>query len=138
MVKVENPAHCPKGNVVKRPSKEQPKPGVQAFSLLDRGWLIVLSNAGVPLFSDGADQKHPEKQRKPDQVAPPDDRIAKEINSVVIAGEELALEWNEWFTLQWIFFWAFPTLKLIGHSQGLEVYSPSFGFKPAFPWNMTA
>lgn len=30
------------------------------------------------------------------------------------------------------------TRKLIGHCHGLEVISPSFGFNPAFPWNMTA
>ena len=29
------------------------------------------------------------------------------------------------------------TLKLMGHSHGLEVYSPSFGFSPAFPCNIT-
>jgi len=27
---------------------------------------------------------------------------------------------------------------LIGHCHGLDVTSPSFGFRPAFPWNITA
>ena len=30
------------------------------------------------------------------------------------------------------------TLMLIGHSHGLDVYSPSLGLSPALPWNMTA
>lgn len=30
------------------------------------------------------------------------------------------------------------TLQFIGHCHGLDVTSPSFGLRPAFPWNITA
>ena len=83
MVDVEDSAHGPEGNVVERPTQEQPGSRNQGrLSLLQHGGALRHAALGLEV---GVGVDHQEYQQE-DDVAPPDDGVAQQIHaSLVIA-----------------------------------------------------
>ena len=83
VVDVEDSAHGPEGNVVERPTQEQPGSRNQGrLSLLQHGGALRHAALGLEV---GVGVDHQEYQQE-DDVAPPDDGVAQQIHaSLVIA-----------------------------------------------------
>ena len=87
-MEVEHPSHGPERDVVEAPAKEEPEASVEGLVLLLRG-LGRLDSPSLP--ADGVVHKGPEEEGEEDEVGPPDEGVAEEVDSVVVAGEVLTL-----------------------------------------------
>lgn len=47
---------------------------------------------GATLLQNGVAQKDADEEQQKDQIAPPDERVAQQINAIAAAREELALK----------------------------------------------
>ena len=94
MMKIQHSSHGPEWNVMQGPASDEPNATFQG-SLLgfmnDGSRLRVLST----LFYDRLYQIDEGKEGKKAQVAPPNDWVAQEVNSLIIAREELTLKKND-------------------------------------------
>lgn len=167
MMEVEYTSHGPEGDIMKKPSNIKPSAGMQHSliqryktiwislkqrnNIVDKNWEnfngyvrteLLRSWHNSSSIADSGDYQKDEEDGHQNQIAPPNNRIAQQVNfGAFNTGREK-------LTLQMIRFWLPQfletlsmlitiTLRLMGHIQGLEVISPSLGFKPALPLNMT-
>lgn len=88
MMKIQHARHRPERRVMEDPSDEKPYAGVLYFtSLLEHDNVVDAS----PLLAHGSVDIKNHIYHKEDYVPPPNHRIAEQIYSLIVSGEELPL-----------------------------------------------
>lgn len=87
VMEVQHPAHRPERQIVQQPAAEQPAGRAQRTLAARRPLSVRMA---LPEHVDGG--RHEHEQRQKHQVAPPDDRIAEQIDAMRAAREELTLK----------------------------------------------